>query len=171
MININDFIYITEVFNGLKEYKGICKPFLISNEECFTPFTFLIIYGSDDLNEGYIDFPFINNQSSVCGYSSKEEAEIARQKFVTYLTNKNNSSIDVVYVVTKNTDFVEGTGTKILHKVFRDPKKANNYIMNQNGIYGSKQYKQIITGVNIKGELYGSISYNGYDIEVMEITD
>lgn len=46
-----------------------------------------------------------------------------------------------VAIVTKNADFTEGRGPMVFHKVFETEEKAVEYIMRQNGIYGSKQFE------------------------------
>lgn len=67
---------------------------------------------------------------------------------------KNN-----VFIVLKNTDFTEGRGTMIFHKAFSTLEKAQEYVENQFGIYGSPQYtRDKIKCIN------KAYYYNGYKI-------
>lgn len=67
---------------------------------------------------------------------------------------------DFVYVVLKNSDFSEGRGPMVFHKIFKTSQLAHDYIMQQEGIHGSKQ------GIcKILGENY----YNGYEIRGAEV--
>lgn len=63
--------------------------------------------------------------------------------------------MEYVWVVKKNADFTEGRGPMRLHKIFAHESDARHWIMDQQGIYGSKQ------GVSS----VGSNNYNGYSIE------
>ena len=63
-----------------------------------------------------------------------------------------------VFVVLKNADFTEGRGPMLFHKVFATKKAAHDYIMDQEGIYGSKQ------GVS-------SYGYNGYNIREVDVIE
>lgn len=64
-----------------------------------------------------------------------------------------------VCVVLKNADFTEGRGPMLFHAVFSTPEKAREYVMSQDGIYGSKQGK---SGYKTKDP---NIEwYNGYHI-------
>jgi hypothetical protein len=93
--------------------------------------------------------------------------EHAGQKlFIESITVESNST---VCVVTKNSDFTEGRGTMKLHKVFGKMKAAIEYIMTQEGIYGSKQAVSNYAGVNVHGKPYCVSGFNGYDIKIIEV--
>lgn len=70
-----------------------------------------------------------------------------------------------VYVVNKNADFTEGRGPMLLHRVFSTFSKAEDYIMAQEGIFGSAQRK------GGQSRLFGSTftHYNGYQIVEIEV--
>lgn len=127
-----------------------------SGSKCKTPFTFMITI------DGYVTFPYNSNTRSTCGFATQQEAERARENFRFNINNK-------VFVVLKNSDFTEGRGPMLIHKVFKNIESAHGYIMSQKGIYGSTQYHQINMGVNINNELYCYASYNGYDLQIMEL--
>ena len=76
---------------------------------------------------------------------------------------------NVVFVVLKNADFNEGRGPMLLHKMFASYKDALEYIAKQQGVYGSKQYKNIMYGIDIYGKGYCIESFNGYSISIMNI--
>jgi len=69
-----------------------------------------------------------------------------------------------VFVVTKNTDFTEGRGPMMLHKVFASFDDAHKYIQDQEGIFGSAQSKAADYGDKVT-----TWSYNGYGIKKMQI--
>jgi hypothetical protein len=66
-----------------------------------------------------------------------------------------------VFVVLKNSDFIDGTGPMVLHLVFSDKADAVEYIENQCGIYGNVQH-YIITSGNEE-------CWNGYSIQEMTV--
>lgn len=74
---------------------------------------------------------------------------------------------NVVWCVMKNADFTEGRGPMQLHKIFKDIHDAVNYILSQEGIYGSRQYCRFNHGINVEGMLYAYHSFNGYDLKPM----
>ena len=82
----------------------------------------------------------------------------------------------------KNADMMEGRGPMIYDKVFRDPRKAHNYIINQPGIMDTKPQgnpKIYITFSNFYINEIGKYSsnivldinrnYNGYDIKLEDL--
>lgn len=71
-----------------------------------------------------------------------------------------------VYVILKNSDFTEGRGPMVLHKIKKTEKSAVDYVMSQEGIFGSKQEESryIFSTENIR-------YFNGYDICTMEVEE
>lgn len=67
-----------------------------------------------------------------------------------------------VFIVTKNTDFIEGRGPMIFNRVFDTFEAAEFYVLNQYGISGSKQGPSGYGTETI-------ITYNGYDILIAEL--
>jgi hypothetical protein len=140
---------ISNIFNAEtdKRYCAYNKDVKLQN-----PFTFIINFG---------DFKMLPD---IIGFDTK----LAALKYCGLI--KDAFDIDkYVAVVLKNADFIEGRGPMLLDSVFKSPEKAYDYIKTQEGIYGSKQYQNLSYGVNIHGKLYGSISYNGYDIKLTKI--
>lgn len=76
-----------------------------------------------------------------------------------------------VAIVNRNCDFTEGRGPMTFHKLFRSLRAAEEYIAKQDGIYGSKQYRQIYFGLNIAGEGYAILNWNGYEIKLVQFED
>jgi hypothetical protein len=66
---------------------------------------------------------------------------------------------EIVYIVLKNADFTEGRGPMFFHKVFKTRQIAHDYIMQQEGIYGTPQRQS--TGLEN--------NYNGYQIISAEL--
>lgn len=64
-----------------------------------------------------------------------------------------------VFVVLKNADFTEGRGPMFFDKAFANKADAHNYIMDQDGIYGSSQGPSS----------YGVDCYNGYEIKTIDL--
>lgn len=71
---------------------------------------------------------------------------------------------DVMCVVMRNNDRTEGRGPVVFHMLFKNYQDAVDYILEQDGIYGTKQGSQNYPGVNIYGEAYCVSGFNGYDI-------
>ena len=71
---------------------------------------------------------------------------------------------DVMCVVLRNADRTEGRGPVVFHMLFKNYQDAVDYILEQDGIYGTKQGSQNYPGVNIYGEAYCVSGFNGYDI-------
>lgn len=144
---------ISEIFDATKredyrDYGKSCK--------CSNPFTFQIRFGNFIASPNDLGYPH--------GYESVEAAE-SMAEFI-----KNElSSDEFVALVLRNGDFTEGNGPMIPEKIFKNPDHAHGYVMCNDGIYGSNQYRQIFYGVSIKGTLYCFISYNGYKIKIMEV--
>lgn len=71
-----------------------------------------------------------------------------------------------VYVILKNSDFTEGRGPMVLHKIKKTEKSAVDYVMSREGIFGSTQkeshYSQLNSNVRY---------FNGYDILTMEVEE
>lgn len=75
------------------------------------------------------------------------------------------------FVVLKNADFTEGRGPMVLTgDAYRNYDDAVDYIMSQDGIYGSKQYSQWSNGVNVHGEIYAYVTFNGYEIRAIAVS-
>lgn len=70
---------------------------------------------------------------------------------------------DIVYMVLKNTDFTEGRGPMVFHKLFRTMEAARNYVSRKPGIFGSKQYQD--KGLSIEKSEW----WNGYSIQEVQI--
>jgi len=83
-------------------------------------------------------------------------------------TNDNNP---VLCAVLKNADFTEGKGPMLLDKIFRSYDKATQYIMKNEGIYGSRQHSKNYSGVSIYGKPYCVSSFNGYEIKIVNVED
>ena len=75
------------------------------------------------------------------------------------MTDKN-----IVYVVLKNSDFTDGRGHMMLHMVFSTFELAEKYIMSKDGIYGSKQDRNL----SVFDDKYHA-NYNGYAIKTVEV--
>lgn len=141
---------ITQVFNATEHhFYNVSR----IDTPCKTPYTFLIKYDC-----GHMETPIKEKGSSVCGFSTKEEAEKARENYI-----KNPPKNDT-FIVMKNGDFTEGKGPMLFDKVFKTIDGAHNYIMSKDGIYGTKQYFDFNYDVNIYGELFHTGFYNGYEI-------
>jgi hypothetical protein len=122
--------------------------------ELQNPFTFTIELGE------FILLP------DPIGFKSKTEA----LQYSTILEDMIKFNLyKYVAVILNNADFTAGRGPMILDSVFNSPEKAHEYVMSQKGIYDSTQYHNLSYGVNIHGGLYGRISYNGYDIKLIEL--
>lgn len=67
-----------------------------------------------------------------------------------------------IYVVLKNADFTEGRGPMLYHAVFRNKEHAVNYIMDQDGIFGSTQNSTPSSRTNAAGTMHEY--YNGYTL-------
>lgn len=102
------------------------------------------------------DYPFIHGRSSLCGYATKADAKEAAKGIT---ADKHDG-----FIVMKNTDFTEGRGPMRPHAFYRRHHNAHNFVMRQQGIYGSAQYCNVRFGLNVYGDTYGSRNYNGYDI-------
>ena len=72
-------------------------------------------------------------------------------------------------MVEKNADFTEGQGPMVAHKLFAEFIDAHNYVMQQEGIFGSRQGQSVNFGVNVLGRAYVLIRYNGYNIVPMTL--
>lgn len=74
-----------------------------------------------------------------------------------------------VFIVQKNADFTEGRGPMCLHLVFETYKDAYDYIQDQDGIYGSAQYKEPYSYYTKQVEPVTHWSFNGYDITQVKV--
>ena len=128
-----------------------------SNVKCTLPYTFLVSIG-DFIMSPYDQF------KHQCGFATINEAENFKEKFI-----KSFQISDYVALVNKNVDLTSGNGPMLPIKIFKNPDNAHHYIMASKGIYGSKQHHNIHFGVNINGELYCIISYNGYEIKLIKL--
>ena len=63
----------------------------------------------------------------------------------------------------KNADFTEGRGPMLFHSVYDTFEAAEYFILNQDGIYGSKQ------GPSGYGDNEKRKSYNGYEILIDDL--
>lgn len=84
-------------------------------------------------------------------------------KKIVNLVKSGGASIgDKVYIVRKNSDFTEGRGPMLFHKVFYSGDDAIAYVQGKSGIFGSPQ--------KVERNKFGHYAYaNGYDIEEVEI--
>jgi len=64
-----------------------------------------------------------------------------------------------VWIVEKNADFTEGRGPMLFHKAFANEADAVAYIMDQAGIFGSKQNENFYSGDS------NYRSFNGYGLK------
>ena len=151
-----------DVFNVLNKMQTQTYTFqrYTFDKEVYTPWTFLISCG------GFITFPEPNEHFCTCGFTTERGAERYRQFLI-----DTNPFANKVAIVTKNTDFIEGRGPNVFHKVFTSPAKAHDYIIKQSGICSSRPQgvPKIEFGITINGELYGSYRYNGYEIILADL--
>ena len=75
-----------------------------------------------------------------------------------------------VWVVLKNQDFTGGSGPMLIHKVYGEFENAVEYILSQEGIYGSTQGISNWLGVSIKGSPYCLTHFNGYELVPYKIS-
>lgn len=73
------------------------------------------------------------------------------------------------WLVKKNADFTEGRGPMHFHKLFYHIEDAFNYIMKQDGVYGSVQRTNNYSGISIYGKPYCVSGFNGYDLNPVTI--
>lgn len=125
-----------------------------------TPYTFTLLLPVPGM--GLLELIPHHGLAHQCGWASEEEAESFRKVAVRAMEDK-------VHVVLKNADFTEGRGPMFLHKVFRRLESAELYVSQQGGIFGSQPHRYVNYGVNIHGDLYGSVSWNGYEIRSVDI--
>jgi len=71
------------------------------------------------------------------------------------------------FVVLKNADFNEGRGPLLVDSIFKDVDAAIVYVLQQEGICGTKQRVQTISGRNIHNKVYVYTNFNGYEIQPM----
>lgn len=76
---------------------------------------------------------------------------------------------NTIFAVLKNADFTEGRGPMLLHSTWKDYDKAVEFILEQEGIFGSKQSATTHSGININGAPYVNSSFNGYCIVPMKL--
>lgn len=141
VVNVQD---LPEFRNhGLSEIK---KPFLVR------------FYTEDDVDRKLPIYYRGNGNKQTVAFKNNDSA---------YLWAKDVLFMQAKYVVAvlKNADFIEGRGPMVLDKIFDTHTRAHEYIMNQDGIYGSKQGISANAGVNVHGEAYAYNLYNGYEIE------
>lgn len=68
-----------------------------------------------------------------------------------------------VFVIMKNSDFTEGRGPMDIHKIKKKEQDAVDYVMSQEGIYGSEQREYSRSS-------YSEVRhFNGYDIAPMDV--
>jgi hypothetical protein len=71
---------------------------------------------------------------------------------------------ELIAIVLKNNNFLEGRGAMVYHKTFKYLENAFDYILVQPGIFGSQQGVNNYPGVSIQGEPYCVSGFNGYNI-------
>lgn len=69
------------------------------------------------------------------------------------------------WVISKNVDFTEGRGPMVFHAAYQNFDDAVEYIMEQDGIYGSRQGADNFPGISVKGNAYVVSGFNGYDLK------
>lgn len=143
-----------EAFN-VRNAKGFRK---YDNWRCAKPYVYMLKRGD------YVLYPVYKDK--VVGYSSLEEATRAAEHHRSQLIANQQPK---VFVVMENSDFTEGRGPMVLHKVFADGEVAHNYVMSKEGIFGSTQRQEPTWGINVSGEVYGYHSYNGYEITAKDL--
>lgn len=121
----------------------------------------------------------IKGSQAVEEIGSTNSDRITNDNFVTKVTAGEHSlyfrdgSIPVgyaVWVVEKNSDFTEGRGPMYVDRIFAEIEDAIEYILAQDGIYGSKQRLSNRCGVNIHGAPYAYTSFNGYEIKAFAVS-
>lgn len=116
------------------------------------------------------------------GYNRNNDSRAMDEKFVAkeFVLVEHNDQMLVfdrdewpnsadAWLVLKNGDFTEGRGPMHFHKLFHDLKDAFNYIMKQDGIYGSGQRTNNYSGVSIYGKPYCLSGFNGYELRPVTI--
>lgn len=144
---MSNFMKISNVFDATKDPNFVQYD---NDLKCKNPYVFTVSMKGFVLIGG--------------GYETLEKAENARKNFFYKF-----DPFDYMAVVLKNADFTEGNGPMVFHKLFKYPEDAHDYVMSQEGIYGSEQYHQISYGINSVGELYHIQFYNGYNIILAKI--
>jgi hypothetical protein len=154
-LEINNIFTCSKVFDASKDAK-----YQVYSESkfCKDPWTFFI--EQDNFKMLLLD------EFGRCGFETRHMAEQQRDNFLIQQPFKK-----CVAVVLKNSDFTEGRGPTLFHKIFLSPSSAHEYIIRQVGIYssvpqGSPSY---YFGRNIHDNLYGDIRYDGYEIKLTNI--
>lgn len=120
----------------------------------------------------------IKGSQAVEEIGSINSDRITSDNFVTKVTAGENSlyfkdgSVPEgykVWVVEKNSDFTEGRGPMYVDRIFSEIEDAIEYVLAQQGIYGSKQRLSNRAGVNIHGSPYAYTSFNGYEIKPFSV--
>lgn len=76
-----------------------------------------------------------------------------------------------VFSVLINSDMIEGRGPMVPHRAFGSLEKAIDYVLSQEGVFGSSQHMRTAVGVNVRAEPYAYSSFNWFDIKLTLIED
>lgn len=112
-----------------------------------------VIYEDDDVEKKYPTYrvaPFFTSKNE---FSNKLREEDADKRH---------------FAVFKNDDFTNARSPMSLNKFFTSRVQAEEYVASQEGA-GHSQYRKLITGVNVYGDAFCYIIYNGFDIRRMTI--
>ena len=115
-----------------------------------------VIFMTDD--DGNMS-PVHRDLASVCGYADKEQAE----QSVAALRLLPDTA--TVYLVLSNNDSYANMPVA----VYRNAEAAEAFIMKQKGEWGTPMYRYIRWGVNVNGDTYASVYFNGYMLRAMEL--
>lgn len=132
----------------------IVRPFFCLIQDQETGIVFDFVYNN------------ITKHRKLIGFETSEQVEEAKNKIS--LKDISNEDLDVVYSVNKEYDMpgLGMTGNKIMvmDKLFRNPIKAHDYILDKPGINGEEQRQEVLIDVSVQNELSGSIMYSGYSL-------
>ena len=79
------------------------------------------------------------------------------------------SGENVIFMVEKNSDFTEGRGPMRFDSAYYTFDDAVEYILRQDGIYGTPQGVSNRPGINIHGVPYVTSDFNGFNIRPIEV--
>lgn len=91
------------------------------------------------------------------------------EHFTLYFKEESIPSGDVVWVVMKNSDFTEGRGPMRVHRIFYYLYEAVDFVLSQDGIYGSKQSIRNYCGISVSGKPFVISSFNGFEINPHQV--
>lgn len=116
------------------------------------PWTFFIVVEGFIFTPKHLDYP-------KCGFSHRREADLARQFLLKRIEKHFENG---VWISKINTDNIEGRGSMIVEKVFKDPKNAYAFMQDHIPSYKKNEQVKIFVECNVKGGLYLSV-YDRFD--------